>query len=285
MTHSSATRRVANRFVAGETVDSALAAVSELNAQGLSATLDHLGENVSTEAEAAVARDVCLEMLDRIRESALNSNISVKLTQLGLDLSVDLCRRNLAALLERAARYSSFVRVDMEGSAYTQRTVDLVSEMHHTFDNVGAVLQSYLRRTTEDVERLLAEKIRIRLCKGAYQEPDEVAFRHKSEVDHNYLQLAKRLMESGTYHGIATHDEQIIVALEQHARERGIAASAFEFQMLYGIRRDLQKRLRGEGWGMRVYIPFGSHWFPYLTRRLAERPANLFFIARNLFRG
>ena len=259
--------------------------MSELNAQGLRATLDHLGENVSTEEEAMAARDVCLEMLDRIRESALDSNISVKLSQLGLDLSVDLCRRNLAALLDRAARYGSLVRVDMEGSPYTQRTVDLIPEMHCRFDNVGAVVQSYLRRTEQDVERLLAEKIRIRLCKGAYQEPAEVAFQHKTEVDQNYFKLAKRLMESGVFHGIATHDEQIIVALEQHARQRGIPPSAFEFQMLYGIRRDLQKRLRGEGWGMRVYIPFGSHWFPYLTRRLAERPANLFFIARNLFRG
>ncbi len=285
MTHSSATRRVANRFVAGETIESALAAVAELNAQGLSATLDHLGENVSTEAEAAAARDVCLEMLDRIEERRLNSHISLKLTQLGLDLSVDLCRTNLESVIERAARYGSFVRVDMEGSPYTERTVNLVSDLHRRYENVGAVVQSYLYRTEKDVERLLAEKIRIRLCKGAYQEPPDVAFQSKSDVDRNYVKLAERLLESGLYHGIATHDEHIIRAVEEHARKRGIAPAAFEFQMLYGIRRDLQKQLRRDGWGMRVYIPFGSHWFPYLVRRLAERPANLFFIVRNLFRG
>ena len=285
MTHSVATRRVANRFVAGETIDTALAAVAELNAQGLSATLDHLGENVSTEAEAAAARDVCLEMLDRIDQRRLNSHISVKLTQLGLDLSVDLCRKNLESLLERAGRYTSFVRVDMEGSPYTQRTLDMVCDLHQRYENIGAVVQAYLRSTEKDVERLLAAKIRIRLCKGAYQEPAEVAFQEKAEVDRNYVKLAQRLLESGIYHGIATHDEHIIRAVEEHARSRGIAQTSFEFQMLYGIRRDLQRQLRRDGWGMRVYIPFGSHWFPYLVRRLAERPANLFFIVRNLFRG
>lgn len=285
MTHSVATRRVANRFVAGETIETALAAVAELNTQGLSATLDHLGENVSTEAEAAAARDVCLEMLDCIEKRRLNSHISLKLTQLGLDLSVDLCRANLEAVVERAARYGSFARVDMEGSAYTERTLNMVSDLHQRYENVGAVVQSYLYRTEKDVERLLAEKIRIRLCKGAYQEPPEVAFQSKGDVDRNYVKLAQRLLESGLYHGIATHDEHIIRAVEEHARSHGVAPSAFEFQMLYGIRRDLQRKLRSDGWGMRVYIPFGSHWFPYLVRRLAERPANLFFIVRNLFRG
>ena len=215
----------------------------------------------------------------------MDSNISVKLTQLGLDLSVDLCLRNLTALVERAALQRSFVRVDMEGSAYTERTLEMVHRVHRQSRNIGAVVQAYLYRTEKDVQRLLAEKIRIRLCKGAYQEPPEIAFPRKADVDRNYVRLAQMLLESGDYHGIATHDPNMIAAVQQYAGTHGIAPGAFEFQMLHGIRRDLQRQLRRQGWGMRVYIPFGSHWFPYFARRLAERPANLFFIARNFFRG
>jgi proline dehydrogenase len=282
---SQAARRLSKRWVPGETIDAALAAVKELNGVGISATLDHLGENVASEAEAHEAAGVYLQMLDEIHQRNLDCNVSVKLTQMGLDLSPDLCRTNLTAILQRAATKGTFARVDMEGSEYTDRTLAVVREMHRTFPNVGAVIQACLRRSDHDVTALIEERIRIRLCKGAYQEPPSVAYQQKADVDRNYVRLSQELLTSGIYHGIATHDPRMIQAALDHAARHHLPPSAFEFQMLYGIRRDLQRQLRAQGWNVRVYIPFGSHWFPYLTRRLAERPANLFFLLKNAFRG
>jgi proline dehydrogenase len=282
---SQAARRLSKRWVPGETIEDALAAVKELNDAGISATLDHLGENVASEAEARQAAGVYLQMLDEIHRRALNCNVSVKLTQMGLDISPDLCRENLTAILQRATAQNNFVRVDMEGSEYTDRTLAMVREMHRTGPNVGAVIQAYLHRSDNDVTALIEERIRIRLCKGAYQEPPSVAYQQKADVDRNYVRLSQELLTSGIYHGLATHDPRMIQAVLDHAGRHHLPPSAFEFQMLYGIRRDLQRQLRAQGWNVRVYIPFGSHWFPYLTRRLAERPANLFFLLKNVFRG
>lgn len=285
VSNSAAGRRLSKRWVPGEKLEDALAAVKELNAAGITATLDHLGENVATRTEAATARDVYLRMLDEIQRSGLQSHVSVKLTQMGLDLSPDLCRENLEMILKRAAEYKSFVRVDMEASQYTESTLAMVRDVHQRFDNVGAVIQSYLIRSDKDVATLLKEGIKIRLCKGAYQEPPEVAFQAKVDVDRSYVRLAQELLSSGIYHGIATHDPKMIQATIDYAQRNKIPASAFEFQMLYGIRRDLQRQLHDEGWGVRIYMPFGSHWYPYLSRRLAERPANLLFLAKNILKG
>ncbi len=282
---SKAARRLSKRWVPGETLDEALGAVKELNAAGISGTLDHLGENTASEAEARTAAQVYLDMLQTITERGLDCNVSLKLTALGLDVSPDLCRENLEAVVTRAASLGNFVRVDMEGSGYTERTLAMVREMHVRHENIGAVIQAYLRRSDSDVHALLAERIRIRLCKGAYQEPPDVAYPLKADVDRNYIRLSQELLTSGVYHGIATHDMRMIRAVIDHANRNRVPPSAFEFQMLYGIRRDLQRQLRAQGWSVRVYIPFGSHWFPYLTRRLAERPANLFFLVKNAFRG
>ena len=282
---SKAARRLSKRWVPGETLEDALAAVKELNAVGITATLDHLGENVATETEARAAAEVYLRMLDEIHRRGLQSHVSVKLTQLGLDISPDLCRENLAAILTRAAEQDNFVRIDMEGSEYTERTLAVVREMHRRFENIGTVIQAYLHRSDSDITVLNEERIRIRLCKGAYQEPPSVAYQHKADVDRNYVRLSQELLTSGIYHAIATHDPRMIQAAIGHANRNRVPSSAFEFQMLYGIRRDLQRELRAQGWNVRVYIPFGSHWFPYLTRRLAERPANLLFLLRNVFRG
>jgi proline dehydrogenase len=282
---SKAARRLSKRWVPGETIVDALAAVKELNDAGISATLDHLGENVASEAESREAAAVYLQMLDEIHRRGLNCNVSVKLTQMGLDISLDLCRQNLTAILDRAAAQGSFVRVDMEGSEYADRTLAMVRETHRTHSNLGTVIQAYLHRSDTDVTALIEERIRIRLCKGAYQEPPSVAYQQKADVDRNYVRLSQELLTSGIYHGIATHDPRMIQAALDHAARHNLPPSAFEFQMLYGIRRDLQRQLRAQGWNVRVYIPFGSHWFPYLTRRLAERPANLLFLLKNAFRG
>ena len=224
-----------------------------------------------------------------VSSRGLNANVSLKLTHMGLDVDEQLARDLVTGLVAKAAAMQppNFVRVDMEGSPYTQRTLDFVHELHRMPGHagvVGAVIQSYMRRAESDIEKLLAERIRIRLCKGAYKEPDEIAFQKKSEVDANYVRLMKVLMKSGVYHGLATHDEKIIQQAMSFAAQEHIPPDAFEFQMLYGIRRDLQRRLVREGWRMRVYIPFGTEWYPYFMRRLAERPANAFFLARNLFR-
>lgn len=279
-------RKFAHRFVAGETIDSAAAAVKQLNARQLTASLDLLGESVHNEAEARAAGREYLTLLDRINAEQLDSNVSLKLTAMGLDISEDLCIAVMQQVLERARRYGNFVRVDMESSEYTERTLQLVE--HRLFpsfrENVGIVLQSYLRRTAADVAHANEMRIRVRLCKGAYKEPATVAFPDKADVDANYVTCMKQLMTEGNYPGLASHDERIIAEAVRFARERGIASDRFEFQMLYGVRRDLQDRLRSDGWRVRVYVPYGTQWYPYLMRRLAERPANVAFITGNVVR-
>ena len=282
-------RRLSSRFVAGTQVEDALRVTQVVNRAGLSVSVDNLGENVTNADEARDSAQLYHQMLDEISSRQLNANVSLKLTHMGLDVDEQLARDLVTGLVAKAAAMQppNFVRVDMEGSPYTQRTLDFVHELHRMPGHagvVGAVIQSYMRRAESDIEKLLAERIRIRLCKGAYKEPDEIAFQKKSEVDANYVRLMKVLMKSGVYHGLATHDEKIIQQAKSFAAQEHIPPDAFEFQMLYGIRRDLQRRLVREGWRMRVYIPFGTEWYPYFMRRLAERPANAFFLARNLFR-
>jgi proline dehydrogenase len=285
--HSPMGRRVSGRFVAGTTIDSAMAATEAVNRLGMSVSIDNLGENVTNPEEAKQSAQLYHQVLDAIHDKQLNANVSLKLTHMGLDVDETLARDLVSGLVAKAASRDSFVRVDMEGSPYTQRTLDFVHELHRRpghAGHVGAVIQSYLRRSRKDVDDLLARRIRIRLCKGAYQEPPEIAFQKKSEVDASYVELMKTLLKSGVYHGIATHDENIIRRTIDFARAEKIPAEAFEFQMLHGIRRDLQQQLVRDGWRMRVYIPFGTEWYPYFMRRLAERPANVFFVVKNMFR-
>jgi proline dehydrogenase len=286
---SSIGQRISSRFVAGTQVEDALRATQTVNKSGPSVSIDNLGENVTNADEARASSQLYHQLLDDIAVQKLNANISLKLTHMGLDVDEKLARDLVTGLVAKAAAMNpwSFVRVDMEGSPYTQRTLDFVHELHRSPGNqgcVGAVIQSYMRRSESDVENLLAEGIRIRLCKGAYKEPPEIAFQQKSEVDANYVKLMKILMKSKVYHGLATHDENIINQAKAFATSQRISRDAFEFQMLYGIRRDLQQGLVRDGWRMRVYIPFGTEWYPYLMRRLAERPANVLFIAKNLLR-
>jgi len=283
-------QRLSSRFVAGTQVEDALRATRAVNQAGMSVSVDNLGENVTNAEEARSSAQLYHQLLDQITARKLDANISLKLTHMGLDVDEALARELVTGLVAKAAAMvaPNFVRVDMEGSPYTERTLDFVHELHRQPRNqgrVGAVIQSYMRRAESDIEKLLAEGIRIRLCKGAYKEPPEIAFQKKSEVDANYVKLMKILMKSGIYHGLATHDEKIINQAKAFATKHRISRDAFEFQMLYGIRRDLQQALVREGWRMRVYIPFGSEWYPYLMRRLAERPANALFIAKNLFRN
>jgi proline dehydrogenase len=276
----------ANRFVAGETLETALAAVSRLNAAGITASLDLLGESVHNEAEARTAGQAYINMLDRIYERKLDANVSVKLTAMGLDMSEDLCVATMHKILQRARDYRTFVRIDMESSEYTQRTLDLFEQRLYPAyrENVGIVLQSYLYRTFADVEHANLTKARVRICKGAYQEPETVAYPDKKDVDSSYIRCMHALMQYGNYPGIATHDVAMIREAKRFAKEHQIAPSRFEFQMLYGVRRDLQAQLVREGYRMRVYVPFGTQWYPYLMRRLAERPANVAFITGNVFR-
>ena len=281
--------RMSRRFVAGTTVEEALAAAQAVNRLGMGVSLDNLGENVTNAEEARQSAQVYQRLLHEIEERKLQANVSVKLTHMGLDVDEKLARELVSGLVAKAGSSNprNFVRVDMEGSPYTQRTLDLVHELHRQPGNagvVGAVIQSYMRRGEQDVEKLLAAGIRIRLCKGAYKEPPEIAYQKKSEVNANYVKLTKMLLKSGIYHGIATHDPRMIEAAIAFARQEKIPPDSFEFQMLYGIRRDLQQKLVREGWRMRVYIPFGTEWYPYLMRRLAERPANLLFLMKNIFR-
>ncbi len=278
------TAAVAYRFVAGDTLDDAVRAVAAVNTRGATASLDHLGENVSKEPAARAAAQDYLKAFERIATERLQANLSVKLTQLGLDISEDLCRGLLRGVLERAQQLQNFVRIDMEGSAYTQRTLDLVLAMHEEFPNCGVVLQSYLYRTEADVVRADAAGVRVRLVKGAYDEPADLAYPKKSDVDASFERAMRMLLDHGTYPAIATHDERLIEATRAHARERAIGPDRFEFQLLYGIRRDLQERLVREGYRVRVYVPYGTEWYPYLMRRLAERPANLWFFVGNLLR-
>jgi proline dehydrogenase len=287
---SSLGRRLSGRFVAGTEIVDAVRATQAVNRAGMSVSIDNLGENVTNPDEARNSAQLYLQILDAITANQLNANISLKLTHMGLDVDEQLARDIVSGLVAKAASMSppGFVRVDMEGSPYTQRTLDFVHELHRVPGNansVGTVIQSYLRRSESDIEKLLTENIRIRLCKGAYKEPAEIAFPAKSDVDANYVKLMKILMKSGVYHGLATHDENIIQQAEAFAIAEKLSPDSFEFQMLYGIRRDLQQRLVRKGWRVRVYIPFGTEWYPYFMRRLGERPANVFFIARNLLRA
>jgi proline dehydrogenase len=284
METSAIARRLSSRFVAGETLADALKAIRTVNSAGLSATLDHLGENVTTLSEAVASRDEYIRALDEIRAAGLDANVSIKLSQFGIDLDEDACHKHVEQLVSIAARHENFVRIDMESSAYTDRTLRLVTELHARHGAVGAVIQAYLHRSEKDLELLRQQGIRIRLCKGAYLEPPTVAFEDKRDVDRNYVHLMKKLLESGTYPAIATHDETIIAEAERFVAARQIPASAFEFQMLYGIRRDIQKRLVSRGYRVRLYIPYGKAWYPYFMRRLAERPANLLFLVRNLMK-
>jgi proline dehydrogenase len=274
----------ANRFVAGETLETALAAVMRLNARGITASLDLLGESVHNEAEARAAGDSYVRMLDRIHQQKADANVSVKLTAMGLDISEDLCVSIMHRILQRARDYNSFVRIDMESSEYTQRTLDLFEQRLYPAyrEHVGIVLQSYLYRTFADVERAIQMKARVRLCKGAYKEPETVAYPAKKDVDSTYVRCLHELMLKGNYAGIATHDEAIIKEAKRFAKEKKLAPDRYEFQMLYGVRRDLQDKLVREGYRMRVYVPFGTQWYPYLMRRLAERPANVAFITGNV---
>lgn len=283
--HSPIGQKMSRRFVAGTTVEELLAAAQEVNRRGMSVSVDNLGENVTNAEEAKQSAQLYHQLLDLITERKLEANVSLKLTHMGLDVDGQLCRELVCELAEHASRVNSFVRVDMEGSPYTQKTLDFVHELHERHPGkVGAVIQAYLMRSEKDVQDLLSRRIRIRLCKGAYKEPASIAYQRKKDVDANYVKLTKTLLKSGVYHGIATHDENIIRQTTAFAKTEKISADAFEFQMLHGIRRDLQERLVKDGWRMRVYIPFGTEWYPYFMRRLAERPANALFIARNLFR-
>jgi proline dehydrogenase len=279
-------RRFASRFVAGETIAGAVAAAQTLSRRGITSSLDLLGESVTVESEANAARDLYLDMLAQMAASQVEVNVSVKLTQMGLDIHEDLCLTNMTAILERAKALGGFVRLDMEGSAYTQRTLDFFSR--YLFPSYGAhcgvVIQSMLRRSAQDIEDLVAMGARVRLCKGAYLETADIAFPDKADVDKNYVRLMERLLRAGRYPGLATHDEAIIAHARRFVKEEGIGGDRFEFQMLFGVRRDLQLRLRQAGHRLRVYIPFGTQWYPYLMRRLAERPANIAFMLGNIVR-
>ena len=282
-------QRTYARFVAGKEVADAIRAAAAVNQFGAGVSIDNLGENVTNADEARASAQLYHDLLNQIAAHHLNANISLKLTHMGLDVDATMAHDIVRGLVAKAASMSpkNFVRVDMEGSPYTQRTLDFVHELHRVPGNedcVGGVIQSYMRRAEADVGKLLSERIRIRLCKGAYKEPEDVAFQKKSEVDSSYVKLMKMLMKSGVYHGLATHDETIIKEAKAFATRENIPPNAFEFQMLHGIRRDLQQGLVKQGWSVRVYIPFGTEWYPYFMRRLAERPANVLFIAKNLLR-
>jgi proline dehydrogenase len=277
-------RKFASRFVAGETIDQAVTAAGELAQRGITASLDLLGESVTVEAEAVGARDQYLQMLDRLAQAGREVNVSVKLTQMGIDIDENLCQANMTRILDKARSLRGFVRLDMEGSEYTQKTLDFFTQrlFDNYRENCGVVIQSALRRSEADIGDLIRLKARVRLCKGAYLESPTVAFPDKKDVDRNYVRLMERLLREGNYPGIATHDEKIIQHARQFTQREQIGSERYEFQMLYGVRRDLQGRLKQAGYNMRVYIPFGTQWYPYLMRRLAERPANIAFILGNL---
>jgi len=278
-------RRLSARFVAGDNLHDALATCQRINAEGIAVTLDHLGENVTSLEEAAASRDAYLRALHEIVSLKIDGNVSLKLTQFGMDLSLADCTANVEALVSQAAALGNFVRVDMESSEYTDRTLDLVVRLHERYKTTGTVIQAYLYRSRKDIEMLCARGIRVRLCKGAYLEPQTVAFPRKTDVDRNFVELMNLLLETGVYPGIATHDEKIIEQAKRFVEARKIPRDSFEFQMLYGIRRDIQKRLVHEGYRLRLYVPYGQAWYPYFMRRLAERPANVVFLARNVLRS
>ena len=280
-----AARPLSSRFIAGMSLGDALGVAQSVNRQNMSVSLDHLGENVTSLDEAAACESVYLQALRQIHENRLDANVSLKLTQFGIDLSEAACRANVLRVASLAKELGSFVRIDMEGSEYTGRTIEFVKDLHAETGSCGAVIQSYLKRSIGDVEQMNRRRIRVRLCKGAYLEPASVAYQAKADVDANFLVLARRLLMDGFYPGIATHDEKMIAGTLDFVTQQQISPERFEFQMLYGVRRDLQKRLVQEGWRVRVYVPFGEAWYPYFMRRLAERPANVLFIAKTLARG
>jgi proline dehydrogenase len=281
-------RKLSSRFVAGMEIEDALRVAEAINRQGMKVTLDSLGESVTSELEAHSSAEIYHRLLDAIAERKLNSNVSVKLTQMGLELSAELAESIAEGLARHARATGSFVRIDMEGSPLTQVTLDIVRRLHAKADirgAIGVVIQAYLYRSQADIEQLLADGIRVRLCKGAYKEPADIAFPRKADVDANYVRLSCQLLDSPIYHGLATHDEAMIAAAKSYASQHQIAPERFEFQMLFGVRRDLQRKLIREGYNVRVYIPFGREWYPYFMRRLAERPANVLFILKNLIRS
>ncbi len=284
--HNGMARRFALRFVAGESLAQATRAIMALNSKGIMATFDHLGENVSTADEAIASADAYIEVLNQIERTHIKSNVSLKLTQMGLDVDEELCFRNVSRICQRAKELDNFVRLDMESSAYTDRTLDMFRKLWHEsgYRNVGMVLQAYLYRTEGDVKEMNSLGARVRLCKGAYNEPAEVAFPKKADVDANYAKLAALLLREGTYPGIATHDSRLIEYTKRFAARHRIDRSRFEFQMLYGVRREAQLELAQQGYNMRVYVPYGQQWYPYFMRRLAERPANVMFVLSNLVR-
>ena len=285
VTHAPFARSAARRFVAGETIEDATAAARELNTAGMTVTLDYLGESVSDRAEATEAADTYLEIIDAIVAEGIDGNVSLKLTQMGQDIDEDFLRANVGRVLERAASHDMFVRFDMESSDYTQRTLDFFESVWDAGTrNCGIVLQSMLRRTESDVRWANERGVRVRLCKGAYMEPERVAYPDKEDVDASFTRCTKLLLDAGTYPAIATHDEAMIEATIDHATAHDIDPASFEFQMLYGVRRDIQEQLVADGWRLRIYIPFGRAWYPYLMRRLAERPANVLFIANNVMK-
>ncbi|HKC64082.1 MAG TPA: proline dehydrogenase family protein [Pyrinomonadaceae bacterium] len=280
-------KKMTTRFVAGEDIEEAIAAIREINAKGCTASFDHLNESVANAAETEEEVREYLQILSRIDQTGIRSNVSIKLTQFGLEIDPELAYKNARRIVEDAARRGNFVRIDMEASNVTQVTIDIFKRLRAEFglNDVGIVLQSYLRRTFDDVQDILKIPARIRICKGAYNEPPEVAFPDKKDVDENYVRVMKALLSSGVYHGIATHDPKMIDATIDYAEREGIDKEAFEFQMLYGVRRDLQTQLSKDGYNLRVYVPYGKHWYPYFMRRLAERPANIWFILKNMFKG
>ncbi len=279
-------KKLTTRFIAGEDIDEAVAAIRELNARGCTASFDHLNESVTSTEETEAEVEEYLNVLARIDESGIDSNVSIKLTQFGLEIDPELTYRNARRVVAEAARLGNFVRIDMEGSTVTQATLDIFKRLRAEFglNEVGIVLQSYLYRTMDDARELLKIPARIRICKGAYNEPPEVAYPDKKDVDANYVRVMEMLLSNDVYHGIATHDPKMIDATIDFANREGIGKEAFEFQMLYGIRRDLQEQLAHDGYRMRVYVPYGKHWYPYFMRRLAERPANIWFVLKNLFK-
>ena len=276
---------VTRRFVAGENLADATQAIRELNRKRITGSFDHLGESITSEIEAREEVKEYLKVLGSISENQLDSNVSVKLSQLGLEIDADLCFDNTRGIVEAAASYRNFVRIDMEDSTKTDSTLEVFKRLRAEFENVGIVIQSYLRRSEKDVDELLSLGARVRLCKGAYDEPSSVAFASKADTDKNYLLLMRKLLTSDIYHGIATHDEKMIAATKEFVAERGIPADRFEFQMLFGVRRDLQEKLIAEGYRVRVYVPYGQYWYPYFMRRLAERPANVWFVMKNMLKG
>jgi proline dehydrogenase len=285
---SSLGQRMSSRFVAGMEIEDVLKAATAIQGQGIASTLDSLGENVNTPEEARRSAEIYHRLIDAIAARGLNANVSVKLTQMGMDLGHDLAGEIVSGLVDHAVAAKTFVRVDMEGSEYTQATIDLVRALHREPANrahVGIVIQAYLLRSEQDIADLIADGIRVRLCKGAYKEPANIAFPDKADVDANFVKLTQTLLTSGIYHGIATHDEEMVDATKKFVREQQVDPKSFEFQMLYGVRRDLQRALVAEGFNVRVYVPFGAEWYPYFMRRLAERPANVLFIAKNMLRN